>query len=175
MRKPLQYESLVGFAAKKSKVISIDQHFSHGDSKYSELSEILYREYVKINNIEVIYQIRSSREQKTVHIPKNANNFNGGSVSLPFKSSKVTLNTKVADGFYTNTWIALQNRNQYMPNLLVNGKKYSPIEVNGTFLKYQFHAEKSNSIDGKPENEVNINVTLNPIEHVNSIIGIWFG
>jgi hypothetical protein len=175
MKKPLQYDSLIGFATKNSKLISKDPQGLRPDLNSTELSDILYQEYVKINNIEVTYQSKASRLQNVVHISKNINNFNGGSVSLPFKTSKITLNTKVVEGFYSNTWLALQNRNQYTPKLIVNGKKYMPTEVNGAFLKYQFHASLLNAVNGKPENEVFISVSLNPLEHVNSIVGIWFG
>jgi hypothetical protein len=175
MKKLLQYDSLIGFATKNSKLISANYESKNNCLQYLELSDVLHREYVKINNIEVIYQVKASQLQRVVHISKNFNNFNGGSVGLPFRSSLVTLNTRVPNGFYTNTWVALQNRNHYMPNLLVNGKKYAPVEVNGTFLKYQFHATKLNSSDGKPENEVTISVPLNPIDFLNSVVGIWFG
>jgi hypothetical protein len=175
MKKPLQYDSLIGFATKNSKLISGNYQQTGSNSKQLQLSDILYREYVKINNIEVTYYTKQDKLQKIVYISKNASNFNGGSISLPFKSSKAILNTKVQNGFYTNTWVALQNRNQYTPKLIVNGKKYVPVVVNGAFLKYQFHASKPNNVDGKPENEVTISVALNPINHVNSIVGIWFG
>lgn len=134
----------------------------------------MYREYLKLTNIEVIYQIKKSSIQKYESISKNNNNFNGSSVGLPFKASKVILNTKVAQGLYSNTWVALHNRNQYKPQLIVNNKKYPPVEVNGAFLKYQFEATIPNSIDGKPENKITISALLNVIDHLNSIVGIWF-
>jgi hypothetical protein len=174
MKKSLQYDSLIGFASQNSAVILSDKIFETEESK-NQLSDTLYREYIKISNIEVVYQIKNSTIPKTICIVKNSNNFNGGSVSLPFKSSKVTLSTKVVEGFYSNTWIALQNRNFYMPKLTINDKKYLPVEVNGAFLKYQFHAPKENSNNNKPENNLTISVSLNPIDHVNSIVGIWFG
>lgn len=174
MKKPLEYDSLIGFTIKNSKLIS-STNSKKANSKQSELSDILFTEYVKINNIQVIYQTKYSRLQKISYIFKNTNNFNGGSLGLPFKSSYVMLSTKVPNGIYTNTWVALQNRNKYSPKLQVNGKKYSPIEVNGAFLKFQFHALKPDNLYNKPENEITIKVNLNPMDNSNSIVGIWFG
>jgi hypothetical protein len=175
MKKTLQYDSLIGIASKNSKTIISNNSTQKKDTANFQLSDFLYQKYSKINNIEVKYQIKNTRSTDLFYITKNNTNFGGGCISLPFQTSKVILSTRISYGLYTNTWIALQNRNNYMPKLIVNNKKYSPKEVNGAFLRYEFEAKNPDSIDGKPENNIMITAPLNPIDYVNSVVGIWFG
>jgi hypothetical protein len=173
MKNTLSYEKILGFRSFEFDSVLDKLKLKDKNCINQDIFEEVYS-CTNTQNLKIKYKIKGKKQEQILNIPRNENNYNGVSIKLPNSCEKVQLQTKIKNGVYNNTWVVLQNRTNYTPKLEVNGKKYSPTEVNGAYIRYSFTALNPD-IEGKEaQSTISIHTDLNTNSGNCVIVGVWF-